>query len=137
MPRETAIEERAAAPPATGNAPRALAELDVAVPAAPHWVRRWVPVIVGLYRCGRRARRAVEGLRLPGDELGINQRPELQRPELQRPERLVLAQDPCVLLPAPPRPPTRDNAAGALGLCCADRCRFCVVYMRPTLPTSS
>jgi len=104
---ETAIEERLAARLATGDAPGAVAELDAAVPAAPYRERRWALLIIGLYRCGRQgdalaALRKVRGIL--ADELGID-----PGPELQRIERLVLAQDPRLLLPEPP-PATPSEA---------------------------
>lgn len=96
---EVAVEERLAARLSTGDAPGAAAELDAAVRAAPYRERRWALRILALYRCGRQsdalaALRAVRALL--ADELGIE-----PGPELQRMERLVLAQDPRLLLPEP------------------------------------
>jgi predicted ATPase/DNA-binding SARP family transcriptional activator len=101
--REVAIEERVAARLSTGDAPGAVAELDAAVQAAPYRERRWALHILGLYRCGRQgdALAALRRVRaLLADELGID-----PGPELQRLERLVLAQDPRLLLPEPPPAP--------------------------------
>jgi predicted ATPase/DNA-binding SARP family transcriptional activator len=98
--REIALEELAAARLGSGSAPRAVADLEELVRAAPLRERRWALLILGLYRCGRQgdALAAIRRVRaLLADELGVDPGPELQ--EL---ERRVLAHDPHLELPEGP-----------------------------------
>ncbi|MBO2447570.1 winged helix-turn-helix domain-containing protein [Actinomadura barringtoniae] len=111
--REAAVEERLAALLATGDAPRAVAELEEAVSAAPYRERRWALLVLGLYRCGRQGD-ALAALRrarsLLADELGVD-----PGPELRRLERLVFAQDPHLLLPSVNQAPVARPLSSFLG----------------------
>ncbi|GAA2795284.1 BTAD domain-containing putative transcriptional regulator [Crossiella cryophila] len=108
---EVAVETRAAARLACGDAASTVPELDALTTEAPYRETRWALLVLALYRSGRQAD-ALSALRrartvLAGD-LGIDPGQELR--DL---ERRVLAQDPHLLLPAPPRaalPPPRRLA---------------------------
>ncbi|MBT0768598.1 winged helix-turn-helix domain-containing protein [Kineosporia sp. J2-2] len=102
--RATAVEDRAAALLAVGDAPAAVTELLPAVQDEPYRERRWEQLILGLYRSARQAE-ALAALRrvrgLLADDLGVD-----PGPGLQNLERRLLAQDPSLLLSATLRPPT-------------------------------
>ncbi|MFC0108432.1 BTAD domain-containing putative transcriptional regulator [Kibdelosporangium aridum] len=92
--REVALEERAAARLATGDATGAVPDLEELVRAAPLRERRWALLVLALYRCGRQgdALAAVRRARaVLAEELGVDLGVELQ--DL---ERQVLAQDPSL-----------------------------------------
>ncbi|MBP2324356.1 putative ATPase/DNA-binding SARP family transcriptional activator [Kibdelosporangium banguiense] len=99
--REVALEERAAARVASGDAAGAVPDLEELVRAAPLRERRWALLILALYRGGRQGdalatvRRARQVL---ADELGVDPGDELQ--DL---ERQVLAHDPRLTVPEPTR----------------------------------
>jgi predicted ATPase/DNA-binding SARP family transcriptional activator len=107
--RLVAVEERLAARLAVGDAPGAVAELTPAVRAEPFRERRWELLILGLYRSARQAE-ALSALRrvraMLADELGVD-----PGPALQSLERRLLAQDPGLLLPAPPPRPVVPRPA--------------------------
>ncbi|WP_306209538.1 BTAD domain-containing putative transcriptional regulator [Actinoplanes sp. RD1] len=95
-----AAEERAAGLLAVGDAPAAVAELLDLVREEQYRERRWELLILALYRSARQAE-ALSALRrvraLLADDLGVD-----PGPALQSLERRLLAQDPGLLLPAPP-----------------------------------
>jgi len=98
--RALAIEERAAALLAVGDAAHAVVELSAVAAANPYRERLWALLILGLYRGGRQgeALAALHRVRaLLSTELGVDPGADLQ--EL---ERRVLAQDQRLLLPGPP-----------------------------------
>ncbi|MDR7279591.1 BTAD domain-containing putative transcriptional regulator [Catenuloplanes atrovinosus] len=98
--RATAVEERAAALLALGDAPAAVTDLRPAVRDEPYRERRWELLILALYRSARQAE-ALSALRevraLLADDLGVD-----PGAELQSLERRLLAQDPSLLLAAKP-----------------------------------
>ena len=101
--RAVASEERLAALLAVGDAPGAVGALQFAVREEPYRERRWELLIVALYRSGRQADALAAARRVRSrlaGELGIDPGPALQRLEAR-----VLAQDPSLLLPAPPPVP--------------------------------
>ncbi|MFF5293305.1 BTAD domain-containing putative transcriptional regulator [Paractinoplanes globisporus] len=105
--RAVATEERLAALLAVGDAPGAVGALDSSVREEPYRERRWELLIVALYRSGRQADALAAARRvraLLADDLGIDPGPALQELEAR-----LLAQDPALLLPAPP--PTARTAA--------------------------
>ncbi|RSM77670.1 transcriptional regulator [Kibdelosporangium aridum] len=92
--REVALEERAAARLASGDATGAVPDLEELARAAPLRERRWALLVLALYRCGRQgdALAAVRRARaVLAEELGVDLGVELQ--DL---ERQVLAQDPSL-----------------------------------------
>src|SRR5690242_1828379 len=101
--RAVAAEERLAALLAVGDAPGAVSALESAVRDEPYRERRWELLIVALYRSGRQADALAAARRVRSrlaGELGIDPGPAVQELEAR-----VLAQDPSLLLPAPPPAP--------------------------------
>src|SRR5882724_1679914 len=108
--RGLAVEERAAARLALGDATQAVVELSAAAAGDPYRERLWALLALGLYRSGRQAE-ALAALRrvraVLTEELGVDPGTDLQ--EL---ERRVLAQDPQLLLPGSPGRADHTGPAG-------------------------
>ncbi|MBB4678710.1 BTAD domain-containing putative transcriptional regulator [Crossiella cryophila] len=99
---QVALETRAAARLAGGDAAGAVPELDLLITETPYRESRWALLVLALYRGGRQAD-ALAALRrartVLAEDLGIDPGPELRDLEHQ-----VLAQDPHLLQPTtPPR----------------------------------
>ncbi|MGO1055480.1 BTAD domain-containing putative transcriptional regulator [Crossiella sp. CA198] len=106
---EVAVETRAAARLAGGDAAGVVPELDALITETPYRESRWALLVLALYRDGRQAD-ALGALRrartLLAEDLGIDPGPELRDLEHQ-----VLAQDPRLRRPIPPRPVTPPRQA--------------------------
>jgi DNA-binding SARP family transcriptional activator len=111
--RLTAVETRAEAELALGDAARMVPELEGMVVAHPYRERLRRALMLALYRCGRQAEALecyLDGRRLLVEELGI----EPTR-ELQALQRAILNHDPMLDMPvaAPATPPTTREPAAA------------------------